>query len=54
MSKIVLKKGRRKTSVKRNEVRSVVNRILGNTQKELNATLVPLKTRSIVKHSAPR
>lgn len=52
MSKIVLKKGRRKTSVKRNEVRSVVNRILGNTQKELN--LVPLKTKSDAKHSPIR
>lgn len=52
MSKIVLKKGRRKTSVKRNEVRSVVNRILGNTQKEL--TLVPVKTKSVAKHPPTR
>jgi len=52
MSKIVLKKGRRKTSVRRNEVRSVVSRILGNAQKEL--TLVPLKNKSVAKHLSTR
>jgi hypothetical protein len=52
MSKIVLKKGRRKTSISRSEVRSVVRRILGSTQKKLNATLIPVKTRGIAKHPA--
>jgi hypothetical protein len=52
MSKIVLKKGRRKTSVSRSEVRSVVGRILSSTQKKLNATLIPVKARGIAKHPA--